>query len=89
MLFNILHTCSAANVEAPDENSYTPLLTAIANGESHAFQRLLERGAHIDVVDKDGRSSVFLAAKDNHIPILKVSHMYFTYYMYVLCVCLL
>ena len=64
---------SGADVEAPDENSCTPLLTAVVNGETNAFQTLLERGASIDVVDKDGRSSVFLAAKDNQIPILKVS----------------
>ena len=64
-----------AEIDALDEDSFTPLLTAAAHGQTKAFQTLLGRGATIDVVDKDGRSAVFLAAKEEHIPILKVGSL--------------
>ena len=72
-LGSILHR--GADIEALDEDSRTPLLTAAAQGQLDAFQTLLGRGATIDVVDKDGRSAVFLAAKEEHIPILKVGSL--------------
>ena len=68
----VLLSPSGADLEALDNDSYTPLLTAAANGQTDAFRTLLGRGATIDVVDKEGRSAVFLAAEEEHIPILKV-----------------
>ncbi len=61
-----------ADIEAQDERSVSPLLTAASHGKLEAFQALLERGAFVDVVDKNGKSAVYLAAEANHINILKV-----------------
>ncbi len=61
-----------ADIEAQDERSVSPLLTAASHGKLEAFQALLERGAFVDVVDKNGKSAVYLPAEANHINILKV-----------------
>ena len=60
------------NISAADDNSYTPLMTAAANGQVSAFNLLRERGAKLDRLDRDGKTIVFLAAEANHVPILKV-----------------
>ena len=61
-----------AEITAADNNSYTPLITAAANGQVSAFNVLRERGAKLDRLDRDGKTIVFLAAEANHVPILKV-----------------
>ena len=61
-----------AEISAADNNSYTPLMTAAANGQVGAFNMLRERGAKLDRLDRDGKTIVFLAAEANHVPILKV-----------------
>ena len=61
-----------AEITAADNNSYTPLITAAANGQVGAFNMLRERGAKLDRLDRDGKTIVFLAAEANHVPILKV-----------------
>ena len=68
-----------ANIEALDEKSFTPLLTAVAWGKIEAIQCLLDLGAQIDAIDKDGKSGVLLATKLDSVDILKVSIL--------LCVC--
>ena len=67
-----VYTLSGADIEVADVDSYTPLMTAAAYGQTQAFKRLLDRGAHTDVLDKEGKSIVFLAAKYNHVAILRV-----------------
>lgn len=64
---------SGADIRAADSNSYTPLLTAAANGQVNAFRVLRERGAQLDILDRDSKSVVFVAAEANHVPILNVS----------------
>ena len=61
-----------ANIEALDEKSHTPLLTAVSWGKIEAVKCLLDLGAQIDAVDKFGRSGVFLATKFDSDDILKV-----------------
>ena len=61
-----------ADIEAQDVDSYTPLLTAVANGQKRAMEVLIERGATLDVIDRDGKSIVFIAAEKNHEDILEV-----------------
>lgn len=67
-----MYDCSGADIESVDVDSYTPLMTAAAYGQTLAFKKLLERGARPDVIDKNGKSIVFLAAEYNHVAILKV-----------------
>ena len=61
-----------ANIEALDERSFTPLLTAVAWGKTEAIECLLDMEAQIDVIDKDGKSGVLLATKLDSVDILKV-----------------
>ena len=62
-----------ADIQAADTNSYTPIMTAAANGQVNAFIALRERGARIDVLDRYGKSVAFLAAEGDHDSILNVS----------------
>ena len=48
-------------------------MTAAANGQVDAFTALRERGARIDVLDRDSKSVAFLAAEGDHDSILTVS----------------
>jgi len=59
-------------MEALDEKSLTPLLTAVSWGKSEAVKCLLDLGAQIDATDKDEKNGVFLATRLNAIDILKV-----------------
>ena len=67
------HLCRGADISAADNNSYTPLLTAAAHGQTASFKMLRERGARLDVLDRDGKTVVFVAAEGDHVSILKVS----------------
>lgn len=57
-----------------DLHGYSPILTAAENGQAEAFSTLLKfRGPGIlDVVDKDGKSALFLATESNYLKIIKV-----------------
>ena len=62
-----------ADIEAQDVNSYTPLLTAVAQGKKQSMEVLLNHEAAADVFDRDGKSIVYLAAQHNHVAILEVN----------------
>ena len=63
-----------ANINARDDDSYTPLLTAASLGEVEAFRALMEDPhVQLDAVDKKGKSAVFLAAEEGHVDILEVT----------------
>ena len=66
--------------------SFTPLLTAVAWGKIEAIQCLLDLGAQIDAIDKDGKSGVLLATKLDSVDILKVSVCFVCASMCI-CVC--
>ena len=69
-----------ADIDALDEDSYTPLLIATAHGQTDALKRLIDRGAPVDALDKDGKSVVFVAAEENHAEVLQVMTLYREYY---------
>ena len=82
---------SGANKEALDVKSLTPLLTAVSWSKLEAVKCLFELKVQITAIDKDGKSGVFLAAKLNELPILKVLlssvHMYVCCVLCVCCCC--
>ena len=55
-----------------DINSYTPILTAAFHGHTKALLVLQERGAKVDVLDKNEKSVLFIAAENNHLETLEV-----------------
>ena len=77
-----------ANIEALDEKSFTPLLTATAWGKIEAIKCLLDLGAQIDAIDKDGKSSVFWATKLDSVEILEVCACVCVFVCVCVCVCL-
>ena len=64
--------CRGADLEAVDAEFYTPLLTAAFYGQMEVYLVLLQKGASIDVMEKDGKNVVFLAAENNHMALLMV-----------------
>lgn len=62
-----------ADKEARDIDHYTPLLTAAEFGRTHCLKILLERGASIEVQNKDRKNALFLAAECNHPQIVEVN----------------
>ncbi len=68
--FSLLYR--GADIEAQDEDSYTPLLMAIAYGQKSAMETLLTNKCSVDVVDRNGKSIVFIAAEENQAELLKV-----------------
>ena len=68
--------CSDADIEAKDNDHYTPLLTAAEFGQKEAFECLMSKGdgaKMIAVQNKDKNSTLFLAAESNHPDLVKVS----------------
>ena len=68
--------CSDADIEAKDNDHYTPLLTAAEFGQKEAFECLMSKGdgdKMIVVRNKDKKSALFLAAESNHSELVKVS----------------
>ena len=53
--------------------AYTPLMLTAFKGHVDAFRTLNEKGASIEDVDKNGETVVYLAARGNHVDLLKVS----------------
>ena len=70
--------CRGADIAASDEDSYTPLLITAVHGQVDALNKLLDRGAPVDDLDKDGKSVVFVASEENHTGVLRVRrrHVY-------------
>ena len=63
---------SGADIAATDIESYTPLMVAAAAGHFEAFDILLGKNSAIDDVDQERQTVLHLAARENHIFILKV-----------------
>ena len=73
-----------------DLHCYSPILTAAESGQAEAILTLLKfRGPRVlDVVDKDGKSALFLAAESNYLKIIKV-HNYCQCNANGMCTCVL
>ena len=67
--------CSGAQIEAQDDDSYTPLMTAVAHGQKEAMVELISRGADVELFDRDGKSIIFIAAEHNQLVVLKVTKL--------------
>lgn len=55
-----------ADIEAKDEDSFTPLLTAASYGRTKIVDILLRHGADVEQVDHKGRTALHWAVKGNH-----------------------
>lgn len=51
---------------------WTPLMMAALNGHYDAVQKLLKKGAEVDMVDKGGYSAMMLAASNNFSSIVEL-----------------
>ena len=59
------------NVNEGDEDGWTPLLLACAEGHKSIAKFLLQNGAMIDKTLNDGQTCVFLAAENNSLDLLE------------------
>ena len=66
----ILCNCSGADIEAKDENSHTPLMTAATNGHIEPFRILLMNEARLDHYDRNRKSIIGLIVEADHVSIL-------------------
>ena len=66
------HYYRGIDVEAQDAQGYTPLMVAILFGQVNASLMLIEKGAHTEGIDCDGRNVVHLAAEQDAIEVLEV-----------------
>ena len=57
-------------------DSRTPLLVAAAHGQKDALEKLMDNGAAIDDLDKDGKSAVFVASEENHTEVFEVTYIF-------------
>ena len=65
-----------ASLKITDIHCYTAILTAVENGQVEAFHVLLKFDrAGIDVVNKDGKTALFLAAESNNLKIIEASSL--------------
>ena len=82
--------CSDADIEAKDNDHYTPLLTAAEFGQKEVFEYLMTKerdGAKmIAVQNKDKNSTLFLAAESNHPELVKVSWYDNNNYLAISCI---
>mmetsp|Transcript_39209 Transcript_39209/g.113194 ORF Transcript_39209/g.113194 Transcript_39209/m.113194 type:complete len:1060 (-) Transcript_39209:181-3360(-) len=60
---------AGADLDAPDNNGYSPLFWAGANAEM--VELLLAAGAHVDAADKANRTALSRAAKGGHTEAIK------------------
>ena len=67
-----LHCYRGADIEAQDVHRHTPLMVAILFGRVNASLKLIEKDAHIEGFDCDGRNVVHLAAEQDSTEFLKV-----------------
>jgi ankyrin repeat protein len=57
-------------INTPNEDGWTPLLSAAYSGKTKAVQILLDRGASVDVKDPDGETALSLATSNGHADIV-------------------
>lgn len=72
VLLVVVVAYSGADITATNTDLYTPLMFAASAGHLEAFTELMKVGAAIDAVDRERRTVVHLAAKENHGRILQV-----------------
>ncbi|MCX6773470.1 MAG: ankyrin repeat domain-containing protein, partial [Candidatus Micrarchaeota archaeon] len=55
---------AGANIEAKDNDNWTPLMIAAMNGHTQTCALLLEHNASIDAKENDGRTALIIAANN-------------------------
>jgi len=60
-------------LEKKNKQEETPLLTAVAHGNTESAQILIEKGANLKVTDCHDKNIVHWAAQNGAVSVLKVS----------------
>ena len=55
-----------------DKDSVSPLFLSVKCGKARAVQALIQGGCDITARDKNGRTTVYWAAQEGHVDVLKV-----------------
>ena len=56
-----------------DKDYASPLLLSVKSGKANAVQALIDGGCDVNTKDRDGKSTVYWAALEGHVDVLKVS----------------
>jgi ankyrin repeat protein len=59
---------AGADINAPDQDGITPLLSAMINGHYDVANVLLENGANPNIADRTGRTPLYSAVDDHTMP---------------------
>lgn len=71
------------DVDARDENDWTSLMWAAANGHYDVMNQLLESGADVDVQDANGATAFLRAAEFGHADAVSLLWSYHTCVSYM------
>ena len=66
------HLAAGAEVNAKDEDGWTPLHLAAEEGHKETLKLLIDKGADVHAGDKDGDSPLAWAVYSNHMDIVKL-----------------
>ena len=60
------------NIDAVDQDNSTPIVIAASNGNRETVETLLKRGADLCITDSSEKSSLYWAAEENSVEVLRV-----------------
>ena len=66
---NLILKTEGVNLNLPNKNGYTPILTAIENGHIEILQSLLDANASLDVINKKGETAYKIAERNDNTQI--------------------
>jgi ankyrin repeat protein len=61
-----------ANLEAKDENGFTPLMAACSNGFLVVCRYLVKKGVNVNAVTKDGNSAITIASNGDFKSVVRL-----------------
>ena len=61
-----------ANVNAADNNAFTPLIYSAAKGNVEGIKLLLEHGANVDTRNANGETALIRAAGEGHADVVRI-----------------
>ena len=68
----LTYFCRGCQKEMSDKDSVSPLFLSVKCGKARAVKALIQRDCDIATRDKDGKTTVYWAAKEGHVDVLKV-----------------